>query len=322
MLQLLLTVLLFVESPKDVDSGPVPEAQTALREDLLSKVLHYINSNPETVEELASENDGVLGGDMMSVCFALQNSSAVGTVWPTQEIPYVISPALASRRKHILSAMKMVSKDTCVSFHKRTSETNYLLFTTSNGCASSVGFLGGEQPVYVGPTCLVGNIVHEILHALGIQHEHTRTDRDQYIAVLPHNIMPGMEKNFKKQEGETFDLPYDVTSIMHYGSVFFSSNGRPTIVPKNNVKDMGQRVKMTKMDIEKVRRLYNCDAETQQESSGDGMEVRNMHVVAPNNPVSANKPEKNQTSTVSPSTSLQHLTAATRGNSSTSRGHD
>ncbi|XP_038589870.1 astacin-like metalloendopeptidase isoform X3 [Micropterus salmoides] len=316
MLQLLLTVLLFVESPKDVDSGPVPEAQTALREDLLSKVLHYINSNPETVEELASENDGVLGGDMMS------NSSAVGTVWPTQEIPYVISPALASRRKHILSAMKMVSKDTCVSFHKRTSETNYLLFTTSNGCASSVGFLGGEQPVYVGPTCLVGNIVHEILHALGIQHEHTRTDRDQYIAVLPHNIMPGMEKNFKKQEGETFDLPYDVTSIMHYGSVFFSSNGRPTIVPKNNVKDMGQRVKMTKMDIEKVRRLYNCDAETQQESSGDGMEVRNMHVVAPNNPVSANKPEKNQTSTVSPSTSLQHLTAATRGNSSTSRGHD
>ncbi|XP_045923850.1 astacin-like metalloendopeptidase isoform X2 [Micropterus dolomieu] len=316
MLQLLLTVLLFVESPKDVDSGPLPEAQTALREDLLSKVLNYINSNPETVEELASENDGVLGGDMMS------NSSAVGTVWPTQEIPYVISPALASRRKHILSAMKMVSKDTCVSFHKRTSETNYLLFTTSNGCASSVGFLGGEQPVYVGPTCIVGNIVHEILHALGIQHEHTRTDRDQYIAVLPHNIMPGMEKNFKKQAGETFDLPYDVTSIMHYGSVFFSSNGRPTIVPKNNVKDMGQRVKMTKMDIEKVRHLYNCDAETQQESSGDGMEVRNMHVVAPNNPVSANKPEKNQTSTVSPSTSLQHLTAATRGNSSTSRGHD
>ncbi|XP_038589871.1 astacin-like metalloendopeptidase isoform X4 [Micropterus salmoides] len=313
MLQLLLTVLLFVESPKDVDSGPVPEAQTALREDLLSKVLHYINSNPETVEELASENDGVLGGDMITAaqwepCGQLRR--------------YRTSSAQPSRRKHILSAMKMVSKDTCVSFHKRTSETNYLLFTTSNGCASSVGFLGGEQPVYVGPTCLVGNIVHEILHALGIQHEHTRTDRDQYIAVLPHNIMPGMEKNFKKQEGETFDLPYDVTSIMHYGSVFFSSNGRPTIVPKNNVKDMGQRVKMTKMDIEKVRRLYNCDAETQQESSGDGMEVRNMHVVAPNNPVSANKPEKNQTSTVSPSTSLQHLTAATRGNSSTSRGHD
>lgn len=29
--------------------------------------------------------------------------------------------------------------------------------------------------------------------------------------------LSGMEKNFRMQDGETFSLPYDATSIMHYG---------------------------------------------------------------------------------------------------------
>ncbi|XP_070781163.1 zinc metalloproteinase nas-4 [Enoplosus armatus] len=217
--------------------------------------------------ELMSKKYAVLEGDMM----LSSDRNAVESTWPTLEIPYVISPELASRTDDILSAMAMVSEHTCVSFHNRTSETNYLLFKKSKGCASYVGFIGGEQPVFIGPPCIVGNIVHEILHALGFHHEHTRTDREQYITVLPHNIMAGMEKNFKKQEGKTFDISYDINSIMHYGSGFFSSNGLPTIVPNEDVKGMGQRVKMTKMDIEKVCRLYSCDVtktEARQQSSG------------------------------------------------------
>lgn len=58
-------------------------------------------------------------------------------------------------------------------------------------CASYVGFIGGEQPLFVGPPCIVGNIVHEVLHALGFHHEHTRKDREQYITVVPNNIMKG-----------------------------------------------------------------------------------------------------------------------------------
>lgn len=60
-----------------------------------------------------------------------------------------------------------------------------------SSCASYVGFIGGEQEVFVGPRCALGNIVHEILHALGFHHEHTRTDRGQYITVLSQNIMNG-----------------------------------------------------------------------------------------------------------------------------------
>jgi len=108
-----------------------------------------------------------------------------------------------------------------------------------------VGVIGGEQPVFIAPQCMLGNIVHEILHALGFHHEHTRTDRRKYVRILHHNIMsgnvreppciilsqcccvsaerkphgcvPGMEKNFNEHPGNTFNLPYDITSIMHYG---------------------------------------------------------------------------------------------------------
>lgn len=54
-----------------------------------------------------------------------------------------------------------------------------------------MGVIGGAQPVFVGPLCAMGNIVHEILHALGFHHEHTRKDRDQYVTVLSNNIMKG-----------------------------------------------------------------------------------------------------------------------------------
>lgn len=58
-------------------------------------------------------------------------------------------------------------------------------------CASFVGCRGGDQPLYISKSCSVGNLGHEIIHTLGLHHEHTRKDRDQYITVQWQNIMPG-----------------------------------------------------------------------------------------------------------------------------------
>uniref|UniRef100_A0A3B3XZH4 Metalloendopeptidase n=1 Tax=Poecilia mexicana TaxID=48701 RepID=A0A3B3XZH4_9TELE len=127
-------------------------------------------------------------------------------------------------------------------------------------CASNVGFFGGRQFVYVAPSCSVGNIAHEILHTLGFEHEHTRLDRDGFIEIIKSNIIKGMEENFKKLAGKTFDIPYDYSSILHYGRTFFSSNGKPTIIPKKDIKDMGQRSRLTETDRKKITLLYNCGA--------------------------------------------------------------
>ncbi|XP_063745005.1 astacin-like metalloendopeptidase [Eleginops maclovinus] len=255
MLHLILAALLFVRSSKDVDSSPLPEGHNVTQEDWITRVLQYMNTNPETLEELLTKDYVVLEGDI--VVSSDRNSGE--NIWPTTEIPYVISPELEHRTAVILAAMAMVSERTCVTFHRRTSETNYLKFVTSEGCGSYVGFIGGEQQVFMGTRCILGNIVHEILHALGFHHEHTRMDRDKYVIVLQQNIMEGMERNFQKRDGQTFNLDYDATSILHYGSGFFSTNGLPTIISKVEVKNMGQREKMADSDVLKVRLLYSCD---------------------------------------------------------------
>ena len=41
--------------------------------------------------------------------------------------------------------------------------------------------------------------VHELVHALGFVHEHTRPDRDSFVVVNPENIEAGKEGNFGKR---------------------------------------------------------------------------------------------------------------------------
>ena len=86
-----------------------------------------------------------------------------------------------------------------------------------------------------------GIVLHEILHAAGFWHEQSRMDRDQHVKILWHNIQMGKGDQFGRLEninciflisaryqGRT-SQPYDLGSIMHYGSTAFSANGRPTI---------------------------------------------------------------------------------------------
>ncbi|MED6255724.1 hypothetical protein ATANTOWER_013896, partial [Ataeniobius toweri] len=201
LLLIFLVALMFAEYGENV---PLIDIQT-----LQNRTYH-----PETLEELLSDQNTLDEGDLLM----LKDRNAVGPFWPTTDLPYDVQPDINHRMNHIIAAMKMVSEHTCITFHRRnSSEKNYVLFQTGNGCASHVGFIGGQQHVYVAPSCSVGNIAHEILHTLGFQHEHTRLDRDKFINVVQSNIIPGMEKNFRKLDGQTFNIPYDYTSIMHYG---------------------------------------------------------------------------------------------------------
>ena len=63
-------------------------------------------------------------------------------------------------------------------------------------CSSYVGRIGGHQTISVGNedqsiVCKRGNIIHEIAHALGFFHEHSRPDRDDYVDVLWDNVVSG-----------------------------------------------------------------------------------------------------------------------------------
>ena len=65
-------------------------------------------------------------------------------------------------------------------------------------CASFVGRIGGAQRLVFGKQCKLGNIIHEIGHAIGFFHEMARPDRDEYVEIKWKNILPGMQHDFCK----------------------------------------------------------------------------------------------------------------------------
>lgn len=82
------------------------------------------------------------------------------------------------------------------------------------------------------PCDSIWQFIRQIMHGFSMYHTHKRPDRDQHIRVLWNNISPGKEPQFEYCSGcccDTWDEPYDCSSVMHYASNQMSSNGRDTL---------------------------------------------------------------------------------------------
>ena len=81
--------------------------------------------------------------------------------------------------------------------------------------------MSNKKKIVLDPSigCLSTSVVaHEMLHIVGLFHEHQRPDRDQYVTVHFDNIKKKSRHNFVIYNGQkTYDVPYDPKSIMHYG---------------------------------------------------------------------------------------------------------
>lgn len=156
---------------------------------------------------------------------------------------------------------------TCLKFiPRRSNDKDFISIASgSTGCWSSVGRIGGRQVVNLqSPDCttLIGTVLHELSHAAGFMHEQNREERDGFVNIRYNNVEPDKRKNFEKSksgEATGFGVGYDYGSVMHYSSVAFSINGKPTIDAKMKTNEvMGQRNGFSRKDIEKINKMYKC----------------------------------------------------------------
>lgn len=208
---------------------------------------------------VVTEGDIILGP---LVAFEGDNAVAIDGSqyrWPNSVIPYYITPG-HPQTAAINWAINHVNSKTNICLVPRTNQGDYIRFVSGSGCASYVGRQGGVQDIVIG-SCSQGSIAHEICHAAGLWHEHSRADRDSYITVNWGNITAGKEHNFNKHVSDGTDIgSYDYGSIMHYGTHGFSKNGQPTISikmpPGNNTTTIGQRNALSNKDVAALNNLY------------------------------------------------------------------
>ncbi|KAJ0056480.1 hypothetical protein NL108_008043 [Boleophthalmus pectinirostris] len=218
-----------------------------------------------------ADEPALIGGDIAIKSEADRNAdpcTSRGCLWLKYTdgnvyIPYYIANNYSARERAIIErGLQSFSSLSCIRFRPyQNGDHEWISIESRNGCYSYVGRQGGAQTLSLDRFgCLYHSTVqHELLHALGFNHEQTRSDRDNYIRVHWDNIMDDMAYNFYIIDTLNQGTPYDYNSVMQYERYAFSKNNLPTMepIPDPNVI-FGQATEMSQNDIIRLNRLYQC----------------------------------------------------------------
>ncbi|KAM5138250.1 embryonic protein UVS.2-like [Mantella aurantiaca] len=241
------------------DKTPPPAApEEDESEDVFSRILRINKASAVKLYHGDIALDSAYSATACTDC--LWSKSADGKAW----VPYTLSSEYSNAEKSLISeALETFNTLTCVRFVERSTEHDYLNIFSGSGCWSYVGKTGGPQSISLmkGGCMVKGVVQHEVQHALGFYHEQSRSDRENFVDVLWRNINQGNWGEFSLVDTNNMELPYDYSSIMHYGRYSYTNtSGEPTLIPKpDQTVEIGQRYGTSSLDISKVKKLYDCN---------------------------------------------------------------
>ncbi|XP_062603903.1 blastula protease 10-like [Saccostrea cucullata] len=195
-------------------------------------------------------------------------------LWMNGIIPYKINENVDSIcQQEIQAAIAVFHSKTCIRWEPYLgSGQDHVEFFMGGMSSSYVGNIEvskygrlynlTSQPISIESShCSLHVVLHEMAHTVGMTHEQSRSDRDQYVTVHWEHVLGGKDNlNLVKEETDNHNIPYDYSSLMHYSVFAFSKDGKKTIEYKNSDYEfLGLRENsLSFYDIEDITKAYKC----------------------------------------------------------------
>jgi len=185
--------------------------------------------------------------------------------WSGGKVPFFFQVSVSnSDRVMIRHMMRQIEGKTCIRFKEKNSENpppghHLEIKVLGNSSCVQQGIPRFSAAVYAEPPTMQkvilyssykladktecwgkarGGLLHEIMHMFGVMHTQMRADRDKYITIYKNNVQSFYRREYDIcKECNDHGVPYDCSSIMHYGAETFST-GNWTMRPKSKACDL------------------------------------------------------------------------------------